>query len=150
MAENTATHVQPSEGLKKLDRLIGTWKVSDPNGTDLSGTITYEWMEGRFFLLQQVDLTHFGNRNKGMEIIGHEKLFGAEAPSEDIKSRFYGSAGETFDYVYEMNGDTLMIWGGQKGSPAYFEGKLSDNDTKLAGSWHWPGGGYDSVAIRVK
>jgi hypothetical protein len=59
--------------------------------------------------------------------------------------------GETFDYVYEMDGDTLTIWGGAKGSPAYYRGKFSDDGNTLTGAWVYPGGGgYKAVATRVK
>ena len=60
-------------------------------------------MEGDFFLIQNVDLEHHGQRIKGIEIIGHERPFGAE-PSEEIKSRFYSNTGDTLDYVYELEG----------------------------------------------
>src|SRR5215510_6734986 len=100
----------PSADLKNLDRLIGTWNVTG----GAVGQVRYEWMEGGFFLIQHVELDNNGHVSKGIEIIGHEQKFG-EAPSEDIKSRYYGSTGETFDYVYEMDGDTLAIWGGEKG-----------------------------------
>jgi len=132
--------------VRSLDRLIGTWELSG----DASGTVTYEWLDGGFFMVQRVDLELFGSENKGIEVIGHEKGFGVEEPSEDIKSRFYGNRGETFDYIYELEGDTLTIWGGEKGSPAYYKGTFSEDDSTLSGGWHWPGGGYNSVATRVK
>lgn len=37
----------PNPNLDDLDRLVGTWDVS--GGTE--GTITYEWMDGKFFLI---------------------------------------------------------------------------------------------------
>src|SRR5687768_17417607 len=76
--------LKPNPDLKPLDRLIGTWKQSG----ELDGEIRYEWAEGGFFLIQHVDFIHGESKIKGMEIIGHESLFGAE-PGEDIKSRFY-------------------------------------------------------------
>lgn len=137
----------PNPDLRGLDRLIGTWKQSG----ELDGEIRYEWAPGGFFLLQHVNFTHGENKIKGMEIIGHEALFGAE-PSEDIKSRFYSFLdGMTLDYVYEMDGDTLTIWGGEKGSPAYYKGTFSPDGNTLTGSWVYPGGGgYDAVSTRVK
>jgi len=89
-------------------------------------------MEGGFFLIQHVNFTLHGHDVKAIEIIGHLQPFG-EAPSNDIKSRAYDSVGNTFDYVYEIDDDTLTIWGGEKGSPAYFKGKFSDGgNTKAA------------------
>ena len=139
--------LKPNPDLKALDRLIGTWKQSG----EVEGEITYEWPEGGFFLIQHVDLMQYGNKIKGMEIIGHEATFGME-PSTEIKSRFYSFLdGMTLDYVYEMEGDTLTIWGGEKGSPAYYKGTFSEDGNTLTGSWVYPGGGgYQSTAVRVK
>jgi hypothetical protein len=152
MAENTYTPdteqaPTPNPDLKSLDRLVGTWKVSGP---DIEGEVVYEWMEGGFFLIQHVDFVHGGRKIKGMEIIGHEQPFGEE-PSEEIKSRYYDTVGDTLDYVYEVEGDTLTIWGGQKGSPAYFRGTFSDAGSTVAGAWVYPGGGgYESTMTRIK
>ena len=138
---------KPNPDLKSLDRLIGTWKQAG----ELKGEITYEWVEGGFFLLQHVDFIHGENKIKGMEIIGHESTFGSE-PSMEIKSRFYSFLdGMTLDYVYEMEGDTLTIWGGEKGSPAYYKGTFSADGNTLTGEWVYPGGGgYQSTSTRVK
>ena len=137
---------KPNPDLKPLDRLIGTWKQSG----EVEGEIRYEWAEGGFFLLQHVDMVQYGNPIKGVEIIGHEFAFGAE-PSQDIKSRFYSFMdGMTLDYVYEMEGDTLTIWGGEKGSPAYYKGTFSEDGNTLTGGWTYPGGGYEAVSTRIK
>ena len=152
MSADNANYQQtptPNPDLKSLDRLVGTWAVFDPNGAGgVQGRITYEWMEGGFFLMQHVDLAHGEQKIKGIEIIGHERAFGAE-PSADIKSRFYDTLGNTLDYVYELEGDTLTIWGGEKGSPAYFKGTFSDDGSTLTGGWVYPGGGYESTMTRV-
>jgi hypothetical protein len=107
-------------------------------------------MERGFFLIQHVDLEQHGQRSEGIEIIGHERQFGA-VPSEEIKSRFYSSTGETLDYVYELEGDTLTIWGGEKGSRAYYRGNFSEDGNTLSGAWHYPrGGGYEAISTRVE
>jgi hypothetical protein len=137
----------PNPDLRSLDRLVGTWNVSGP---DISGQVTYEWMEGGFFLFQHVDFVHGGRGIKGIEIIGHERPFGAE-PSEEIKSRYYDTAGETLDYVYEVDENTLTIWGGYKGSPAYYKGTFSEDGNTVTGAWVYPGGGgYESNMTRAK
>ena len=134
---------QPNPDLKSLDRLVGTWAVSG----DTEGVVTYEWVEGGFFLFQHVEL----GGNKGLEVIGHEQTFGEE-PSKDIRSRYYGfSEGETLDYTYELEGDTLTIWSGERGSPAYYQGTFSDDGDTLTGAWHYPGGGgYEATSTRIK
>ena len=129
---------EPNPDLRALDRLVGTWQIT--GGAE--GQVTYEWMEGGYFLLQHVDLEQYGVRTKGIEVIGHERPFGGE-PSEDINSRYYDSMGNTLDYVYEVDGDVLTIWGGEKGSPAFYRGTLDEifgifgEDRVLYGS-DWP------------
>ena len=135
---NARAHRQfePTPDLKNLDRLVGTWEMSG----EVQGRVTFEWMEGGFFLIQHVDLEQHGQRIKGIEIIGHERPFGAE-PSEEIKSRFYSNMGDTLDYVYELEGDTLTIWAGEKGSPAYAKGTFGEDGNTGSGEWVYPGGG---------
>ena len=138
---------QPNPDLKSLEKLVGTWKVSGP---EIKGKVTFEWMEGGFFLIQHFDFIQGGHKVKGMEVIGHLQPFGEE-PSKDIRSRIYDTMGNTFDYTYEVNDETLMIWGGERGSPAYYEGKWSDDGNINTGAWHYPdGGGYESTMTRVK
>ncbi|WP_049570544.1 hypothetical protein [Nonomuraea sp. SBT364] len=133
--------------LKALDRLVGTWRVT--GGAE--GTVSYRWMEGGFFLVQDVDLVQDGQPVKGVEMIGRERAFGADKPSEDIKSRYYDSQGATLDYVYELDGDTLTIWGMEKGSPAYYRGTFSADGDTVTGAWVYPGGGgYPSDMTRVR
>jgi hypothetical protein len=138
---------EPNPDLKSLDRLVGAWEVSG----GAQGKVTYEWMEGGFFLIQSVDFEHDGHKVRGIEIIGHEQKFGEE-PSADIKTRFYSFLdGMTLDYVYELDGDTLTIWGGEKGSLAYYKGMFSADGNTIAGAWVYPGGGgYESTTTRIK
>jgi hypothetical protein len=61
---------------------------------------------------------------RGLEIIGHE---------------------------HELEGDTLTIWSGERGSPAYYQGTFSADGNTLTGAWVYPGGGgYSSTATRAK
>lgn len=137
----------PNPDLKSLDRLVGTWNVSGP---DIEGQVKFEWLEGGFFLVQHVDFVHGGRHIKGMEIIGHDQPFGGE-PSEHIKSHWFGNTGETFDYTYECDDRTLTIWGGEKGSPAYYKGTWSAEGKVNSGAWVYPGGGgYESTLTRIK
>ncbi|MFH8405763.1 hypothetical protein ACH4FX_13440 [Streptomyces sp. NPDC018019] len=129
-----------------MERLAGRWRVDG----GAQGAVTYRWLEGGFFLVQEVELAQAGRRITGIEVIGREKPFGAPTPGDEIRSRFYDSEGHTFDYVYEIEGDTLTIWGGEKGSPAYFRGTFAADGNSLSGAWFYPGGGgYDSTMTRA-
>ncbi|MFD6098814.1 hypothetical protein ACFVWN_15565 [Nocardiopsis flavescens] len=137
--------IRPSAAVTALERLVGTWEVTG----GAAGTVRYEWMEGGFFLLQHVELEQFGAPVTGLEVIGNLHPFG-EPVGTDVASRFYDARGNTFDYVYELVGDTLTIWAGARGGPAYFEGVFSADGSTVAGAWVYPGGGgYESTMTRV-
>ncbi|BCK55851.1 hypothetical protein [Nocardia wallacei] len=139
-------HPHQDPQLAALDRLVGTWKVT--GGAE--GVVTYRWMTGGYFLIQEVELEQYGERIEGIEVIGRERPYGADAPSADIKSRFYGNKGDTLDYVYELDGDVLTIWAGEKGSPAYLRSTFDATGDVLSGAWVYPGGGgYESTSTRV-
>src|SRR5258706_11042959 len=144
---------KPDPDLKKLDRLVGAWNISGP---EISGQVRFEWMDGSFFLMQHFDLNHSGHHIKGIEIMGYEHGWDAltqgpdAAPSQNCTSRLFDNAGNTFTYTWEIEDDTLTIWGGVKGSPAKYEGKFTDNGNVNSGRWTWPGGGYESTMTRVR
>lgn len=134
----------PNPMLNTLERLIGTWTVFDPTGQEeMKGQVRFEWMDGNFFMMQHVQLVHHGRAITGLEIIGYD------ADSDSLKSSYYGNTGEIFKYVWELEGDTLTIWGGEKGSPARYIGKFSDDGDTNVGGWEWPGGGYQSGMKRA-
>lgn len=143
MTDTVSGTEQPDPALRALDRLVGSWEISG----DATGAITYRWMEGGFFLIQEGELELYGHRNRFTEIIGRERPFGGE-PSSDIKSRTYTASGDTLDYVYELVGDTLTIWGGERGSDSLYTGSFNQDGNTLAGAWSWPGGGYQTTSTR--
>ena len=144
----TERPIEPYPGLKSLDKLVGTWRISGP---EIQGQVSYQWLEGGFFLVQHVDFVHSGHKVKGIEIIGYERGFGATEPSKDIKSHWFDDEGNTFEYTYEVTDETLTIWGGERGSPAYYQGKFTTDGKTNSGAWVYPGGGgYKSSMTRVK
>lgn len=146
----------PSPALRQLDKLVGTWSLkgcdfgADEGSDEIRGQVRFEWMEGGFYLVQHVDIVHAGNRNRGIEIIGCERGWGAEQAGEDCTSHYFGSAGEHFSYVYDVDGETITIWGGERGSPAAFRGSFSADRKTITGAWKWPGGGYSATMTKVE
>lgn len=125
--------------------MVGTWEMSG----DVRGAVTYERMEGGCFLVQRIDLEgQDGQRIVGVEIIGHERAFGADT-SDEIGSRFYSNTGDNLYHVYELEGEGLTIWAGERGSPAYYRGEFGADGDPLAGVWHYPGDGYEVTATWV-
>ena len=134
--------------LARLQKFIGTWKVrGGPGGPE--GQISFEWLEGGHFMMQRIDLVHGTRIIQGIEIIGHERKFGADSKSPDLTSRVYDNMGNTLDYTWEVGDDTLTIWGGEKGSPVVFRGRFSADRNTFTGAWEWPGGGFETTGTRI-
>jgi hypothetical protein len=58
--------------------------------------------------------------------------------------------GDTIDYVYELEGNTLTIWAGERGSLAFYKGTFSEDGNAISGAWRYPGGGgYEATSTRV-
>ncbi len=144
---------QPNPALASLDVMVGTWELqgreSGPKG-EIHGRPTFEWMEGGFYLVQQVDIDYIGRRIVGTEYIGYDE------ENDNLRSYFFSNEGPgpfgrvALEYVWEVCDDTLTIWGGEAGSPASFKGRFSDDRNTITGRWEWPGGGYEATMTRVK
>ncbi|MHC1754141.1 MAG: hypothetical protein AB9861_01695 [Methanosarcina sp.] len=135
----------PYPELKKLDRLVGKWKVSGPN---IDGYVTYEWMEGGFFLIQNFDLIYDGERHKGIEYTGFDE------DTRTLRSHLMGINGGNFTYTYNIVGDTLYYWFGDKDSDNFSKGTFSKDGNTIIGRWQWlegdgKTGGYQYTMTRV-
>lgn len=131
-------------GLRALEKLVGTWKVSG----ETQGQLTYEWLDGGFFLIARGDTEQGGKRTKHIEIIGYDHAAGA-SPSDVMTSRLYTNGGDTLSYTHEIDDRGVTSWFGAKGSPSSFKARWIDDDT-LTGAWEWPGGGYTLTLSRIK
>jgi hypothetical protein len=135
----------PNPALKVLDRLVGRWRMTGP---EVEGQISYEWMEGGFFLIQRFDLVNSASRAKGVEYAGFDE------DTQTIRSRLMGIDGARFTYTYEMDGDTLYYWYGDKGARWFSKATFAPDGRSASGRWHMPqseGGneGYDYTLIRL-
>lgn len=138
----------PHPMLKRLERLVGTWRVFDPSGADAtSGQIEYTWLPGGYYLLHHVDL----KESHGLEVIGYD------AASDSLKAHYFeGNTGQLLEYTYDVAEDLVTIsfdkMDGQQVS-GQFVGTFSDNDT-WSGRWDWVENdgtnGYDVTYSRLK
>jgi hypothetical protein len=143
----------PHPALRALDPLAGTWQLHGriaESGDELVGRLRREWMDGGFYLVQQVDLDYGGTPVTGTEYVGHDAEGGL------LRSYFFSSdgpgpfGGVAMEYVWEIAGRDVTIWGGFVGSPANWRGTLSDDGRVMTGRWEWPGGGYEATLTRVE
>jgi hypothetical protein len=136
----------PPADLKALgDRLVGTWEVSG----ETEGETSWEWMDGRFFLIQRGWTRREGVEQTYLQIIGHDRMPGSP-PADAISGRLYTNHGDTLAYECELEGDTMTIWMSEKGSPAVYTGTFSADGNTIEGEWVWPGGGYKETMTRAR
>jgi hypothetical protein len=129
----------PYPALRQLDRLVGDWQVT---GSFLEASISFEWMEGGFFMIQHVDGQAGERKTKGVEYIGYDE------DTNTLRSHYLDVNGSNFTYTWEIQGDTIRIWFGDKTSDNFFEGRFSEDGHSYSGNWQWPGGGYDATMTR--
>jgi hypothetical protein len=130
---------EPHPALRQLNRLLGGWEVTGPF---LQGRISFEWMEGGFFLIHRVDGQAGGRAIRGVEYIGFDE------DTQTLRSHYMDVHGSNFTYTWAIEGDTIRIWFGDKGSDNYFEGRFSPDGRSYSGHWQWPGGGYPATMTR--
>ncbi|MGZ6527896.1 MAG: hypothetical protein ACXVH1_33685 [Solirubrobacteraceae bacterium] len=131
---------EPYATLRQLDRFVGPWEASGPF---LNGSIRFEWMDGGFFLIQHVDAQTPERAVKGVEYIGFDE------ETQTLRSHYMDIHGSNFTYTWEVDGDSVHIWFGDKGSDNFFQGRFADDDKSASGRWQWPGGGYEVTLTRV-
>jgi len=135
----------PNPALKKLEPLVGKWKIT---GDDVDGEVRFEWMEGGFFLIHHFDLIQ-GGRQKGVEYIGFDE------DTQTLRSRLMQTNGSNFTYTYNLEGDTLWVWFGDKDSDNFSRSTFSDDGNSYTGCWQWTTAdgkkhGYEYTGTRIR
>jgi len=146
MTENDANQVQgpqapkPHPRLRDLDVLEGTWRLegSDLDGSNqFTGTLTRRWLPGGHYLVQEMSVD--GQTHGGTEYIGYDHVRGS------LRSMLFSDEGPgpfcsfALEYHWQIDGDDLTIWHGEKGSPARFIGTINRAAGVVDGRWEWPG-----------
>jgi hypothetical protein len=157
-ASNPATP-SPDPALKRLDRLVGRWKLrGHPLGSDectITGMTTFRWLHDgdapSFFLLQEMDLDYDGKQIKSHELIGYE-------PKTKAFSSFVYSnmAPDPWPYSWDVQGDNIRIVINKPPMDATFTGKFAADGKSFSGGWRPNPGAdekinssYDVTATRV-
>ncbi|GAB3896095.1 hypothetical protein GCM10029964_076960 [Kibdelosporangium lantanae] len=132
--------------MRTLDRLVGTWTIT---GDTLTGRTTFEWLPGGFYLVQHFEANHAGRAIDAVEYIGFDE------DTRTLRSHMMDNAGSNFTYTWQLDGDVLAIWFGEKGSDNFFTGTFDPDGDSYTGGWQWPDGsggtsGYTATMTRVK
>jgi hypothetical protein len=141
----------PHPALKRLDRLIGTWRIRgrtpDAQDDNISGRVAIEWLPGGFFLQQRGEMDFEGLRVYSLEIVGYD-------PSTQAFSSygFSNLGGVPVRYYWDVQGDIVTHW--TDGSK--YTGSFSDDGSILSGGWRPDEGkegpdnvAYDATMIRA-
>ena len=84
-------------------------------------------------------------------VIGYEKKWGEDAPSEDIIGHWFeSSTGNHFTYIWEVDNKSVTFWLESKDSGMAFKGMFGDDHKTISGTWKWPGGGYELIMTKAE
>jgi hypothetical protein len=134
----------PDPALKRLDRLIGIWKMSGrplgANEDSITGTTEFEWLhgpDGSFFLQQDMEMDYAGQPIKSHELIGYDPKTRAFASLV-----FSNMAPDPWPYTWNIEGDDLTIAIKHAPMDATFTGKFAADGNSFSGGWR-PNPGAD-------
>lgn len=143
---------KPNPALKRLGKLIGTWKLRGrmlgSKKDNISEWTTFEWMAGGFYLKASSGINFKGMKMESVEIIGYDPA------SRTFPSSVYSSmSGEVLPYAWNVQGNKITHWMAM----AKYTGTLSKDGKTLSGGWRAIKGNkssdkmaYDAVMVRVK
>jgi hypothetical protein len=137
MAENERMQAvpQPDPSLKRLDRLVGTWSMKghliDSDEANILGESSYQWLEGGFFLQQDVAIDFAGNLK-----IKSRELIGFDPATKAFSSSVYSNLSPVpLPYKWDLRGDELTISVNYGPPDATFRGMFSSDGNSFAGGW---------------
>lgn len=115
---------KPDPALKKLEPLIGSWELTGhlTGSTDenISGQATFQWLEGGFFLQQDITLDFMG-----MPIVSRE-LVAYNPETKKFSSLVYSNMSPVaIPYTWDVEGEKLIITVNYGPLDATFTGNLS-------------------------
>ncbi len=124
--------------LDRLDVLIGQWEMEasfaagyfgpgTPAVASRSGRTTFEWLEGRFFVVQRFVNEHRAAPS-GIAII-------AVAGPETFAQHYYDSRGVARFYQMSLDGGIWRLWREAPGFWQRYTGVVSDDGGTIQGAW---------------
>ena len=132
--------------LDRLNVLVGRWDTEatfdagffGPGSPEVTGRgrVTFEWLEGRYFLTQRFVNEH-PDAPSGIAIIG---------PSGELDTfaqHYYDSRGVTRVYLMTLEGRELKLWREAPGFWQRYTGVISDDGTTITGAWEASPDGQD-------
>lgn len=120
--------------LESFDALIGTWATEATNplvDAVVPGTVTFEWLEGRHFLLQRSRSDH----EWFPDAIG---VIGVPEAGEGLVMEYFDSRGVRRTYGVSLDDGVLRFWASSLSSPSAFPPRLAAIPSRADGSSRVP------------
>ena len=149
----------PNLALRRLDRLVGTWKmVGGPVGShedSMTGSFTITWLHGdsssALFLQQDMEMDYSGTKIVSREIIGYDPK------TDTFPSHVYSNMSpDALPYVWNIQGDDITITVSYGSIDSTYHGKFAPDGNSFSGGWRPNPGAdkainaaYDAVATRI-
>jgi hypothetical protein len=133
--------------LDHLDVLVGRWEMEASFGagffgpgseatTQRGGLTTFEWLEGRYFLVQRFTVQDPAAPS-GIAIIGPGGVPGT------LEQHYYDSRGVARVYQVSLDGGTWKVWREAPGFWQRYSGVVAPDGTMIAGAWEKSADGRD-------
>ena len=133
--------------LNGLDVLTGRWEMEasfaagafgpgSPATTERGGLTTFEWLEGRYFVIQRFEVENPAAPS-GIAIIGPGGVPGT------LEQHYYDSRGVARVYQASMDGVTWKLWREAPGFWQRYSGVVSEDGSMIAGAWEKSGDGLE-------
>jgi Protein of unknown function (DUF1579) len=137
----------PDPALRAFDPFIGTWRMKGhligSDEENIVGEATYRWLDGGFFLVQDVELDFAGM----FEVKSHE-LIGYDPETKAFSSLVFSNLSPTpLPYRWEVQGRTLTISVNYGPLDATFKGEMGEDGNTLSGGWRPNPGADETVNV---
>jgi Protein of unknown function (DUF1579) len=144
---NEPSQPSPDPALRRLDRLVGTWTLTgNLVGSDeenIVGEISFQWLEGGFFLQQDAKID-FG----GMFKVSSRELIGYDPETGAFASHVYSNLSPiSLPYTWDLRDDTLTISVTHGPLDASFSGEFSEDGESFSGGWRPNPGADETINI---
>ena len=118
--------------LEALDVLVGEWSLEATHpaypSTVVPGRATFEWLEGRQFLIQR-------SRSDHPDFPDSISVIGTAADSEQLSVHYFDSRGVQRIYGMSMSDGVWKLWRDGEPFSQRFKGTFSEDGRTIAGRW---------------
>ena len=118
--------------LEALDVLLGEWSLEATHpaypSTVVPGRATFEWLEGRQFLIQR-------SRSDHQDFPDSISVIGVAADSERLAAHYFDSRGVQRIYAMSMSDGVMRMWRDEPGFSQRFTGSFGNGGDAISGLW---------------